>query len=1255
MEFPQNKEFQKINYINNRNPPNEKFISNEKIIETNNNKNNHLLKKVKKKIQVPNPLLGQNIHNKKIINKNKLLKLNNKDLLTRAISYKTIENNDNKDIIFIKSYRNSINNKVDEPISPINVKSKKVLNENKLSKENFVINYTHNEMNQLFKNKDNNKYIKEINLNLNINNNTYENKHIKNILTLLSSKNKIMQRNMIPNLKQYNALNKKTNNSYYNTKSLKKHTYSSLASFNNSTVNSYNKNKFTSEKLLLENKNKSNIKNYFFNHLGKKPNLNLNNITIQTINNYTDRNYQTNRKKAITNFIKNNNKKLGSNKNCRSQKFTNLDSIANTISDIDSSRTNYYKNTNVTNSINSNYINKIKPKIKFNEKNYVKNTILDNKRNNQFFKDNKTSRDKLINQKINSLSKKEINVPKDNYNINKKLEPSKIKNMKIIIFENKLKNIKTKKLIKKDKILQLTNGNNTINNIPNFQKKILNNNSQNIGSQTSRINKTNINKTNKSNINFNYNNNNDTSERFASYKNLGESTNISFIKKLGSKVNYLNINLNNWNNINNTTICNNSQNNTQNISIPAHINTFNDNSIIFKKKLKNKFLKKQDVTFADKSLINSNNNIIILNNISMNNLNNISFDYLSKINKKKTNNSYKNFESLKKKLSSYVSKEKDYNKTKKNKELEKKREYYNNQKRIHKKKNNYKKNNRIKEKSLNEFNLEQMKIINNKKDLINRHILKRHNKINSSINFGNYIKKNVPNEYIHRHNNSNNFNIIINTNKINNIPNIINKNYSTSNNKPIDNIIKNLKETIQKGKERSKMKSEQISPKKISNININSFSKNNNNNILNPIKTLRHSHKIKKKIIKDYNKEKNLVTEFNNYFKIKKKIKKNCLSDLNKKIIDDIKDNKNDSISIVSDKSKEKDNIKKNFKSFSKNERITDKNGKIKIIKKKKQTLLNTLNTLNESLGKNKTHIKKAFTDTFSFTEIDTINTTINDNTKNTNPQFAEEYTTDIIESLLEEEDFYFNKKKYIDPFYLENEDSELTPEMRTIAVDWLVLIHSKIFKFDENTLFLAIQIFDRYLSKVDLTAEKTELLLYTSFMIASKHNEIDYVNMQETLKLSQDKFKKEEIIRMESEILRRLNFEILIPTMCEFFILFASYLHLSKKKINQGLYILNIILVDFHMLKYPNFLLAFAVVKLVAKSEEKNLMELIENILKEKKLEKFLNMFKKDGFEKICKKIKLLYNAFMETKYKNIQEKFAEKEFNCVSKFLSI
>ena len=88
---------------------------------------------------------------------------------------------------------------------------------------------------------------------------------------------------------------------------------------------------------------------------------------------------------------------------------------------------------------------------------------------------------------------------------------------------------------------------------------------------------------------------------------------------------------------------------------------------------------------------------------------------------------------------------------------------------------------------------------------------------------------------------------------------------------------------------------------------------------------------------------------------------------------------------------------------------------------------------------------------------------------KDNDPQQAKEYITDIIESLLLEENYYLNEKNYIDPHYLEKEDSELTPEMRTVAVDWLVLIHHKIFKFQENTLFLTIQIFDRYLSKIDL------------------------------------------------------------------------------------------------------------------------------------------------------------------------------------------
>ncbi len=131
-----------------------------------------------------------------------------------------------------------------------------------------------------------------------------------------------------------------------------------------------------------------------------------------------------------------------------------------------------------------------------------------------------------------------------------------------------------------------------------------------------------------------------------------------------------------------------------------------DNSFNNKTKIKNKFLRKNNDSFFSKSLINSNNNIIILNNISMNNLNNISFDYLSRLTKKQYQNSYKSIASIKKQVYNYVSKEK--NTFENHKEIERQREYYNNQKKLHKKKNNYKKNNRIKEQNLNGFNLKQI-------------------------------------------------------------------------------------------------------------------------------------------------------------------------------------------------------------------------------------------------------------------------------------------------------------------------------------------------------------------------------------------------------------------------------------------------------------------------------------------------------------------------------------------------------------------
>ena len=676
--------------------------------------------------------------------------------------------------------------------------------------------------------------------------------------------------------------------------------------------------------------------------------------------------------------------------------------------------------------------------------------------------------------------------------------------------------------------------------------------------------------------------------------------------------------------------------------------------------MKFKFSKNQKKVFNNKSLSNGNNSIIILNNISLNNLTNIYLDYLAKINKNKNkiNNSYKNINSVSKKKIVYASKEKDNDIIlKNNKYLEKNREYYNNQKRIYKNKDNYKKSIRIKVQKLEEFNLRSFNFKNSKNYFLNK-LKFMNNNINDSINLNSLNNNNIQYER-KNHNNTNKnqyskyFNSRKNSDKkTNNISTIFNRYSSTLNNQQMINIVKTMRKNIEMSKEKILINSTTHTIcDKISKSHI--LTKKNKS--LNPSKTFRNiSTNVKNKNNNKNIKEKNKSTD---YFKNQKIVKKNNLGDLNEKMIDDIniKDFSN-SINQEYDETKEKEFRKKSDKSLSTNTELGCGKNKIKIIKKNKKKIFNDLYKSIDKKEKKNIETKESIYITPS-NKSNNLEKNLNNNNKdkNSNSKQIEEYTTDIIESLLEEEDYFLNKKKYINPYYLQNEAIELTPEMRTVAVEWLILIHFKIFKFSENTLFLAIQIFDRYLSKVDLTADQSELLLYTSFMLASKYNEIEYVNMKEVLKLSQDKFNQEQIVNMETQILIKLDFEISGPTMYEFFVLFASFLNLSKKKINQGLYILNVILLDFHMLKYPNFMLAFAVMKLITKKFDENLISFIKNILKRKNLDKFLHIFNEDEIESICLNIQVLYNTFLETKYKNIQEKFAREEFNSVSKYTSI
>lgn len=66
----------------------------------------------------------------------------------------------------------------------------------------------------------------------------------------------------------------------------------------------------------------------------------------------------------------------------------------------------------------------------------------------------------------------------------------------------------------------------------------------------------------------------------------------------------------------------------------------------------------------------------------------------------------------------------------------------------------------------------------------------------------------------------------------------------------------------------------------------------------------------------------------------------------------------------------------------------------------------------------------------------------------------------------------------------------DINDKMRAILVDWIIEVHLK-FKLQPETLFIAINIMDRYLEKVRVEKGYLQLVGVTALMIAAKYEEI--------------------------------------------------------------------------------------------------------------------------------------------------------------------
>lgn len=162
-------------------------------------------------------------------------------------------------------------------------------------------------------------------------------------------------------------------------------------------------------------------------------------------------------------------------------------------------------------------------------------------------------------------------------------------------------------------------------------------------------------------------------------------------------------------------------------------------------------------------------------------------------------------------------------------------------------------------------------------------------------------------------------------------------------------------------------------------------------------------------------------------------------------------------------------------------------------------------------------------------------------------------------------------------PVYMEDQ-SFINERMRSILVDWLVEVHLK-FKLVPETLYLTINIIDRYLSKTEVSRPKLQLVGVTALLIASKYEEIYPPELRDLVYICDRAYSKMEILDMEEIILKKLEYQITIPSAHAFLVRYLKAAHADKKIVQLSCFILDGTLQSYNMLHYlPSQLAAAAV-----------------------------------------------------------------------------
>ncbi|KAI7986007.1 Cyclin-A2-4 [Camellia lanceoleosa] len=166
---------------------------------------------------------------------------------------------------------------------------------------------------------------------------------------------------------------------------------------------------------------------------------------------------------------------------------------------------------------------------------------------------------------------------------------------------------------------------------------------------------------------------------------------------------------------------------------------------------------------------------------------------------------------------------------------------------------------------------------------------------------------------------------------------------------------------------------------------------------------------------------------------------------------------------------------------------------------------------------------------------------------------------------------------------FMETVQRDITQSMRGILVDWLVEV-SEEYKLVPDTIYLTVHLIDLFLSQNYIERQRLQLLGITCMFIASKYEEICAPRVEEFCFITDNTYSRGEVLKMESQVLKNLGFQLSAPTAKKFLRRFLRAAQASYKTPSLELeflanYLAELTLVDYEFLKLlPSIIAASAV-----------------------------------------------------------------------------